>query len=214
MPAPATAAAHASARPVADKRRAILDAALRLIPRSGLHDTPTSALAQEAGVGAGTLYRYFPSKEALINALYLELFEEQNRAIAPDAGPEAALTADVVADARLAMWRAWHGLARWHLDRPEASNVMHQCRASGILTPETREHEQRAKEAGLAHFGEAIARGILRDLPLPVFWALFTGPITALTEARAAGELDVTDAVLRMTFDGVCRSVLPAHAAA
>ena len=212
MPASAAAPTSAPARPVADKRAAILAAALRLIARSGLHDTPIAAVAQEAGVGAGTVYRYFPSKEAMINALYLELLAEHDRAVAPDAGPGTELAAEVAADTRGAMWRAWSGLARWHLDHPEASSVLHQCRGSGILSPDTRAHEQQAKAAGLAQFREAIARGLLRDLPLQVFWALFTGPITALAEARAAGELDVTDAVLQATFDGVCRGVLPADA--
>jgi AcrR family transcriptional regulator len=213
MPASAPASTSAPARPVADKRAAILSAALRLIARSGLHDTPIAAVAQEAGVGAGTVYRYFPSKEAMINALYLELLDEQDRAVSADVGLPAERSADAAPDTRSAMWRAWSGLARWHLDRPEASSVLHQCRASGILSAETREHEQRTKAAGLVQFREAIAHGHLRDLHLHVFWALFTGPITALAEARSAGELDVTDAVLRATFDGVCRSVLPTDAA-
>ena len=49
-------------RPTADKREAILAAALRVIARSGLHNTSMDAVAREAGVAAGTLYRYFPSK--------------------------------------------------------------------------------------------------------------------------------------------------------
>ena len=217
MPAAGPAPTAEPPRPVVDKRAAILAAALHLIARSGLHDTPIAAVAQEAGVGAGTVYRYFPSKEAMINALYLELLDEQNRAVGADVGLRAERSAeaasDIAADTRSAMWRAWSGLARWHLDRPEASSVMHQCRASGILSAATREHEQRTKAVGLAQFREAIARGVLRDVHLHVFWALFTGPITALAEARSAGELDVTEAVLRATFDGVCRAVLPERGA-
>src|SRR5688500_6981617 len=102
----------AQARAGVDKRQALLAAALRLIARSGLHNTPTSAVAREAGVAAGTLYLYFPSKEALINALYLELVTEQQRAAAPDAGP----LEEGAADPRALLWRSWHGLVRWHLD--------------------------------------------------------------------------------------------------
>ena len=68
-------------RPGIDKREAILGAALRLIARSGLHDTPMSAVAREAGVAAGTLYLYFSSKDAMINALYLEVLEDRSRAL-------------------------------------------------------------------------------------------------------------------------------------
>src|SRR6476661_6120071 len=65
-----------------DKREAILAAALRLIARLGLHAAPMSAVAREAGVAAGTLYLYFPSKEAMINALYLELHRDREVTIA------------------------------------------------------------------------------------------------------------------------------------
>ncbi len=198
------------ARPVADKREALLAAALRLIARSGLHATPTSAVAREAGVAAGTLYLYFPSKEALVNALYLALEGEQHRAAM--SGVDAPGVD--VDDPRAPLWRAWHGLARWHLDHPEATRVLQQLRGSGILTAETRAAEQRAREDGLARFEEAIAAGQLRDLPVRAFWALYAGPIFALAEAAEQGEaLAVTDAMLRETFDGVCRAVLPPGAA-
>jgi AcrR family transcriptional regulator len=41
-------------------------ATLKLITEHGFHATPVSMIASEAGVGAGTIYRYFESKEAII----------------------------------------------------------------------------------------------------------------------------------------------------
>src|SRR5215218_6987044 len=123
-----------------DKREAILAAALRLIARLGLHAAPMSAVAREAGVAAGTLYLYFPSKEAMINALYLEVLEDRMRAIIGESGMQAAERLD---DARAALWRSWYGHARWHLDHPDSSNLLLQCQTSGILTAETREIQQR-----------------------------------------------------------------------
>lgn len=52
------------------KRDRILDAALSLFAERGFHGTPVPLVAEKAGVGAGTIYRYFASKEALVNALY------------------------------------------------------------------------------------------------------------------------------------------------
>lgn len=54
----------------ADKREAILDAALDLFAQRGFHGTAVPAVAERARVGAGTIYRYFASKEALVNAVY------------------------------------------------------------------------------------------------------------------------------------------------
>ena len=74
-------AATAAAKPNLEKREAILAAALRLIARFGLHNTPMSAVAREAAVAVGTVYLYFPSKEAMINALYLHVLEDRNRSL-------------------------------------------------------------------------------------------------------------------------------------
>src|SRR6186997_1247836 len=53
-----------------DKRAAILEAALHLFVERGFHGTAVPLVAEKAGVGAGTIYRYFQNKEALVNALY------------------------------------------------------------------------------------------------------------------------------------------------
>jgi AcrR family transcriptional regulator len=52
------------------KRDAILDAALALFAERGFHGTAVPEIARVARVGAGTIYRYFESKEDLVNALY------------------------------------------------------------------------------------------------------------------------------------------------
>jgi AcrR family transcriptional regulator len=57
-------------RVVSDKREAILDAALELFVERGFFGTAVPEIADRAGVGAGTIYRYFESKEALVNAIY------------------------------------------------------------------------------------------------------------------------------------------------
>jgi len=56
----------------ADKREAILAAALELFVERGFYGTAVPEIADRAGVGAGTIYRYFESKEALVNAIYRE----------------------------------------------------------------------------------------------------------------------------------------------
>jgi AcrR family transcriptional regulator len=191
--------------PAADKREAILAAALRLLALHGLHDTPMSALAREAGVAAGTLYLYFPSKEALINDLYLVLSRSRDLAIVT-AGDSLD---DAAGIPHAELWQPWHGLARWHLDHPDASNVLQQCQASGILTKETRATQKREEDERFPRYERAVADGLLRDLSRELFWAFFAGPIFVLAQLRDAGELEVTDEVLRATFEGVCRSVLP-----
>lgn len=52
------------------KDEAILDAALDLFGKRGYGNTPVPRVAQRAGVAVGTIYRYFPGKEGVVNALY------------------------------------------------------------------------------------------------------------------------------------------------
>ena len=59
--------------PAADKREAILAAALDLFNERSFNGTPMPLVAERAGVGAGTIYRYFESKEALGNVVYRDL---------------------------------------------------------------------------------------------------------------------------------------------
>ena len=56
-----------------DKRKQILDAALKLFVELGFHGTPTSMIAKEAGVANGTLFHYFATKDELVIALYVAI---------------------------------------------------------------------------------------------------------------------------------------------
>ena len=197
--------ATAPAKPNLEKRDAILAAALRLIARFGLHNAPMSAVAREAGGAVGTVYLYFPSKEAMINALYLHVLEDRNRTWKR----ERLAAADTPLDARAALWETWNGLAHWHLENEEGSNLIAQCRASGILSDETRAFEQQMDAQGLVAYERSVAEGHIRSMPRFVLWALLAGPVYALVQMRDAGETEITEALLRETFDGVCRALLP-----
>ena len=60
----------ASKAPAVDKRRRILDAAIRVFARQGFHATRVSDIADEAGVAYGLVYHYFRSKEAVMTELF------------------------------------------------------------------------------------------------------------------------------------------------
>jgi AcrR family transcriptional regulator len=59
------------------KKEDILNTTLKIVIEKGIHNTPMSLIAQEAGVGMGTIYNYFDSKAELINALFLKLKEDE-----------------------------------------------------------------------------------------------------------------------------------------
>jgi TetR/AcrR family fatty acid metabolism transcriptional regulator len=59
----------------ADKRRIILDAAVRVFARRGFHACRVSDIADEAGVAYGLVYHYFASKEEVLDTLFLERWD-------------------------------------------------------------------------------------------------------------------------------------------
>jgi TetR/AcrR family fatty acid metabolism transcriptional regulator len=74
----------------ADKRRLILDAAIRVFARQGFHHCRVSDVADEAGVAYGLVYHYFDSKEQILNTLFTECWQIMLDAIA-DIDREAGL---------------------------------------------------------------------------------------------------------------------------
>jgi AcrR family transcriptional regulator len=58
-----------------DRRRQILDAAVRVFARQGFHASRVSDIADEAGVAYGLLYHYFRSKDELLDTVFTERWE-------------------------------------------------------------------------------------------------------------------------------------------
>jgi TetR/AcrR family transcriptional regulator, fatty acid metabolism regulator protein len=65
-----------------DKRRVILDAAVRVFARQGFHTCRVSDIADEAGVAYGLVYHYFDSKDQILDTLFLERWDIMLEAIA------------------------------------------------------------------------------------------------------------------------------------
>lgn len=74
---------------------AILEGAARILEERGLAGFNTNAVAERAGVGVGSLYQYFPGKDALLAALirrgWADLLDGVRRALAPQDGLVATL---------------------------------------------------------------------------------------------------------------------------
>jgi TetR/AcrR family transcriptional regulator, fatty acid metabolism regulator protein len=64
-----------------DKRRVILDAAVRVFANQGFHTCRVSDIADEAGVAYGLVYHYFSSKEEILDTLFLERWDVMLAAI-------------------------------------------------------------------------------------------------------------------------------------
>ncbi|HEX6311438.1 MAG TPA: TetR family transcriptional regulator [Acidimicrobiia bacterium] len=136
--APSTPSTRARA-PRADalrNREAVLVAARRVLAAGGL-DAPVDDVAAAAGVGVATVYRHFPTKTALVDAVIERSFEELTReAEAAAAGPDAgAAFLGFVRHAGVVMARDRVLVAAARsTDRPERSPVVQRLfDAAGVL---------------------------------------------------------------------------------
>jgi TetR/AcrR family fatty acid metabolism transcriptional regulator len=59
-----------------EKRRLILDAAVRVFARKGYHTCRVGDIAEEAGVAHGLLYHYFSSKEEVLETVFRDTWTE------------------------------------------------------------------------------------------------------------------------------------------
>ncbi len=73
-----------------DKRRIILDAAIRVFARQGFHSARVSDISEEAGVAYGLVYHYFHTKDEVLDTIFLDRWNVLLTAIHEiDAGDEA-----------------------------------------------------------------------------------------------------------------------------
>ncbi|NIF60592.1 TetR/AcrR family transcriptional regulator [Enterobacter sp. Ap-916] len=113
-----------------DKRLALLDAATDAIAELGL-GAATSLIARKAGVAEGTLFRYFPTKDELLNAVYLHHKQ--------DLGNELMKTYDRHASSKERTRTVWGNYIDWGLVNMNARKAMRQLAVSGKITSETLE---------------------------------------------------------------------------
>ena len=89
-----------AAQPAIDKRRVILDAAVRVFARQGFHTCRVSDIADEAGVAYGLVYHYFSSKEEILDTLFLERWDVMLRGDRRGRRLDAAAAREALRDRR------------------------------------------------------------------------------------------------------------------
>ena len=80
-----------------EKYTAIIAAAVKVFARDGLHKGKIADVAMEAGVGKGTVYEYFRSKDEIFMAILNQFFDQI------EAGLEHILHLDISADRKVAL---------------------------------------------------------------------------------------------------------------
>ena len=182
--------------PTAVDRAAAVRAALRtLVARNGFHGASMSAVAAEAGVGTGTAYVHYASKDELVLATYLEVKRELGEAAVVDVDPDAP--------AAQRFRQLWLGIVRHLRADPDRARFLLQVDSS----PFARTAHQMAMAAdGDLIMAVASAPDLaeqLDDLPLEVLYDLGMAPAVRL----AASDLPLDAAALDRLADACWRAI-------
>ncbi|WP_137989596.1 TetR/AcrR family transcriptional regulator [Streptomyces vilmorinianum] len=158
-PAPKAAASKSPAPKTPDasrrserSRRAIYDAALALVAEAGYAKTTIEGIAARAGVGKQTIYRWWPSKAAVLLDAFLDLADRANEALGGDAESEIPDTGDLAADLKYVL-RATVD----ELNDPTYDGPSRALAAEGIVNPELgAQFVERLLEPQLQHYVRRI----------------------------------------------------------
>lgn len=172
----------------AGKREAILHAALKLFTERGFHGTAMPLVAELAGVGAGTIYRYFDSKEALVNALYRDWKTLQITTILKDVPPETPL--------REQFRIYFHRLVEFACEFPTAFGFLELHFHAPYLDAESHAIEERGQNALVVFFENCLRQQIAKDLPPAMLGALVLGAYIGLIKASRAGCFELTQEMI------------------
>lgn len=179
-----------------EKRQDILNAALVLITEHGFHGAPIAAIAEQAGVGAGTIYRYFANKDVLI----IELFQELHDKICA----QLLKGYEVEQPFRERFLHLSTTLLRYFITNPQEFRYLEQYHNSpyGVAFRRDRILGSGGERAPYRRlFEEGIAQQIVKELPLVVLFALAFGPLLAVARDHILGFVQLDDALLVQTVD-------------
>ncbi len=168
----------------------MIQAALDLVAQHGFHGAPMAAVAERADVAAGTIYRYFESKDALILETF-RFLEDTLYGVVMEAYPDKGTV-------RERYLHVAETLVRFFLLSPREFRFIEQFRISPYGAHHRRERMLGKGDRNLVLdlFEEGKREGIVKDLPVPVLMALAFGPLMQLCRDAALGFVSLDEQLL------------------
>ena len=186
-----------------DKRRRILDAALRTFADRGYHGTNVPEVAAAAGVGIGSLYRYFADKQTLVNEVYRDAKLRLRAALldglaAPDPYKPAS--------SREWFHELWRRLAAFARGEPDAFRFLEMQDHVPYLDAESKQLELSVL-APLFLAGKRLRERA--SAPVELLIALVWGAFVGLVKAHRLGYLELDDKRIAQAGEACWRLITP-----
>jgi AcrR family transcriptional regulator len=171
-----------------ERRESILEAALACFVERGFHGTAIPQIAEKANIAAGTIYHYFDSKEALVNALY----RHWKAAVAQrvfTAFPQGA-------SSRKQFQVMWHEIVAFALGAPTAFAFIELHNHASYLDAESLAIDRNVKEFARTMIERAQGEGLVKPLDAYVLMELVFGAFVGMMRAHWEGRIELDDEVI------------------
>ena len=179
-----------------DKRGEIVHAALELIAENGFHGAPMAMIAARAGVGAGTIYRYFENKDVMIADLFKELEERSYPVIKEGYATDKPLRERFI--------HLYAALMRYFIENPLDFRFLEQFFNSPYGVEHRRDKLMGTKvgcDVFTELFEEGITRQVMKNLPLVILFDLAFGPITAMARDHILGFIVLDESLITCSVE-------------
>jgi TetR/AcrR family transcriptional regulator, repressor of fatR-cypB operon len=171
-----------------DRREQILDAALRCFVERGFYGTTIPEIADKASIAAGTIYHYFDSKEALVNAL----FRHWKQHIAQRVFAAFPQTAPVREQFRV----MWHEIVAFATQSPTAFAFIELHNHASYLDAESKAIDGNTKAFAHLMIVRAQKEGVVKPLDAWVLMELVFGAFVGVMRAHWEGRIAFDDKVV------------------
>jgi AcrR family transcriptional regulator len=190
---------NAAPSELADKRSAVFDAALALFAQRGFHGTSVPDIARRAKVGAGTIYRYFDSKEALVNELYqhhkVVLLKSLMRGYDPDVPP------------RMGFRRFWSNAIEFVRSDLQAFNFLELHHHAPYLDEKSRQLEVETMEMAHTFVRWGIEQQVFKPYSPALLFSIIWGCFRGLVQGGCDGRIDLSDSAIAQAEECVWEAI-------
>lgn len=180
-----------------NKSDTILQAALEQFAENGFHSSPVSQLATLAGVGVGSIYRYFKDKDELIHAVFSMVDGALQKAMVTHLDSNLSDRQQFIqlVTSLICYLNIRHQEFKF-LEQYYSSPYGSQTKHAKFLNEDSTEPAN-----PFVNLFSGSKKGTIKELPLPLYLAMTFGPVIFLLRDSLSGLVTLDDALIQQTAE-------------
>ncbi len=187
---------------IPEKKRNIIDTVINNVAREGFRRTTTAVIARKAGVGEGTIYRYFKNKDELIESAALQAAQEITRGIVKNYNDKAPIP------------QQYKRFCRDFLESGQENPISHQFLEQFINSPQGVSYKKKMIAEILSdRFAKPLLyplniilirakeEGLVKEYPLQLLAVLTIAPLSFVLKDAFHGVMEMDQRVIQAVAD-------------